>query len=104
MFTRFVIFSLLFCLSHEISDKISSQTSTLLRGFNSRDVQSQELSKQRESVPRFLLNLYRKRTLLHRTGVNQRESDIVRVFFRERKCTLGNLISYRTWLVAVEDS
>lgn len=95
MFMRFVIFSLLFCLSHEISDKISSRSSKLLRGFNTREVQPQELSKQSENVPRFLLNLYRKRMLLHRSGLNQRESDIVRVFFRERKYTLENLISYR---------
>ncbi|KAL9989261.1 hypothetical protein ACROYT_G003794 [Oculina patagonica] len=83
MFIRFVIFSLLICLSYEISDKVLSRSSELLRGFNTREFQSKEPSKQRDEVPRFLLNLYRKRTLLHRSGVNQRDSEIVRVFFRE---------------------
>lgn len=72
-----------------MSDKVLRRSSELLRGFDSRQFQSaEEPSKAKDEVPRFLLNLYRKRTLLHRSGVNQRDSEIVRVFFRERKYPL----------------
>lgn len=65
-------------------DKELSQPSELLRGFGSKEAsQSKQLSKQKDDVPRFLLNLYRKRALLHRRGISQRDSEIVRVFFRE---------------------
>lgn len=84
MFTAFLLFCLLICHTHQTNDKALSQPSELLRGFSLKEVsQLKQSSKQRDDVPRFLLNLYRKRALLHRRGINQRDSEIVRVFFRE---------------------
>jgi len=87
VFITFVIFNLSIRLSHgEISDKISSPTGELLRGFDTRKAPSTKQptkEKGRAEVPRFLLDLYRKRTHLRRGRLIEQESEIVRVFLQE---------------------
>jgi len=99
VFITFVIFNLSIRLSHgEISDKISSPTGELLRGFDTRKAPSTKQptnEKGRAEVPRFLLDLYRKRTHLRRGRWIEQESEIVRVFLQERKYTpSGRLMTF----------
>lgn len=89
MFTPFLVINLSLYFSHgELSDKTFRPHGGLLRGFNSRRGKHTEKKSQIDKaaeVPRFLLHLYRKRTHLPRGRLSGRESDIVRVFLRERK-------------------
>lgn len=90
MFTLFLVINLPLYFSHGVfSDKIFRPHGGLLRGLDSRSAKhaeqkSAEMDKAAE-VPRFLLHLYRKRTHLPRGRLSGRESDIIRVFLRERK-------------------
>lgn len=92
VFITFVLFNLSIYLSHEISDKVFSQTNGLLRGFDAREIQSaKQPKKERDEaeVPRFILDLYRRRTHLLRGRLDERDqSEIVRAFLREREYTL----------------
>lgn len=91
MFIAFLIFNFsIYFLHGEISNKVYSDSNGLLRKFVAREARSaKQPNKERgkAEVPRFLLDLYRKRTHLPRGRLNQGESDIVRVFLRERKYT-----------------
>ena len=88
-FIAVLIFNLsIYVLHGEISNKVYSQSNGLLRKFVAREARSvKQPNKEREKaeVPRFLLGLYRRRTHLPRGRLSQGESDIVRVFLRERK-------------------
>lgn len=79
------MFNLSMCLS---DGKFFGQFNGLLRGFVAREARSaKQPEKERDlaEVPRFLLDLYRKRTHLPRGRLNEEHSDIVRVFLLERK-------------------
>ena len=89
-FTSFLAFNLLLYLSHgENSDIFFHQSGAILRGLDTRGSRAVEQPKtetdRSAEVPRFLLHLFRKRTHLPRGRLSERESDIVRVFLRERK-------------------
>lgn len=84
VFIAVLIFNLSMCLS---DGKFFGQFNGLLRGFVAREARSaKQPEKERDlaEVPRFLLDLYRKRTHLPRGRLNEENSDIVRVFLLER--------------------
>ena len=90
-----VSFTLFIGLTHESFELNTTESyPEVLQPFNSNQNPAASI-RNKESVPLFLLELYRRRVHLCRSRLNELKSETVRVFFTERKSLSIDMLPFK---------